>query len=395
MQVIYNVTVYPVSSPPISQGAVAIADGKIVACGQAAAGPAAVNALVAQAVHSGQAELLDGQGGILTPGIIDAHTHLGIHEEGVGIEGADYNEMTNPVTPDLRAIDGIYPGDAAIGEALRAGVTAACVLPGSANVLGGQGVVIRTLGRMVEDMVLSDTVGMKVAFGENPKRVYRSKDKAPTTRMATAALVREWLGKTRNYAEKKRRAAEKGDPHDLDLRLEALLPVVEGIMPLRAHAHRADDIATAIRIARECDVRLVIEHCTEGHLIADFLAKSGVPAIVGPSFSSRSKVELREKTFATPGILAKAGVAVAIMTDHPVIPLEHLPVVAALACKAGMSEEDALKALTLTPARILGLGERLGSIEPGKEADLVLWSGNPFEVRSLASKVWIAGVQVV
>ncbi|MFA7175514.1 MAG: amidohydrolase, partial [Kiritimatiellia bacterium] len=338
---------------------------------------------------------IDGGGGILMPGIIDAHTHLGIHEESVGVEGADYNETSNSVTPDLRAIDGIYPTDVAINDALKSGITAACVLPGSANVIGGAGVVIHTYGRMIGEMVLRENVGMKVAFGENPKRVYKGKDKAPSTRMATAALLREWLTKAKCYADKKQRAVEKGDVFEIDLKLEALLPVVAGNIPMRAHAHRADDIATAVRIAQECGVKIVIEHCTEGHLIADFLAEEQIPAIVGPSFSSRSKVELRERTFATPGFLDSAGVTVALMTDHPVIPLEHLPLVGALAVKAGMSEAAALRALTINPARILGLGDKLGSIEAGKDADLVLWSGHPFDMQSVATKVWIAGRQVI
>jgi len=395
MIVIHNVNVYTITQGKITSGAVAVADGKIVAVGESSGDVTQLAPSVAEALKSGQAELVDGEGGVLTPGIIDAHTHLGIHEEGVGVEGADYNEAVNPITPDMRAIDGIYPDDVGIKDALRAGVTAACVLPGSANVLGGTAVVVRTWGDRVDKMVIKDQVGMKAAFGENPKRVYRAKDKSPITRMATAALLREWLHKARHYDEKKRKAQEKGDVTDFDPKLEALLPVVRGELPLRAHAHRADDIATAVRIAEEFGLKIVIEHCTEGHLIADYLAEKGIPAIVGPTLSSRSKVELRARTFATPRILAEAGVCVALMTDHPVIPLEHLPVAAALAWKAGMPEEQVLAALTINPARILGIADRFGSIEPGKEADLVLWSDHPLDVRSAPKKIWLAGRQVI
>lgn len=396
MLIVHNVTVYPIASPPIRNGAVAWDDGKIVAVGPVGEqGPGAIDPAVADALAAGRAVLEDGEGGILMPGIIDAHTHLGVHEEGVGWEGADYNEATSPVTPDMRVVDGINPEEMGLRDALRGGVTAACILPGSANVIGGAPVVVHTWGQIIDKMVISDKVGVKVAFGENPKRVYRGKDKAPSTRMATAALLREWLVKARDYADKKARAAEKGEHCETDLKLEALLPVVRGEVPLRAHAHRADDIATALRLARECGVRIVVEHCTEGHKVAELLAENAVPAVVGPTLSSRSKIELKDKTFDTPKILAEAGVLVALMTDHPVIPIEHLPIVGALVVKAGMPEAQALAALTLNPARILGLDSRLGSIEIGKDADLVLWSGHPFEVKSQVRKVWIAGERAV
>lgn len=388
MQIIHNVTVLPVAGPAIPEGAVALEAGRILAVGRAPGGDFAALGLGAAA---GGAALVDGEGGVLTPGLIDAHTHLGVSEEAVGIEGADLNETTGPVTPDLRAIDGINPEETAIGRALRAGVTAVCVLPGSANVFGGSGVVIRTRGTVVDRMVLRENAGMKAALGENPKTVYRGKDKAPATRMAIAALFREWLTKARDYDAKKARAQEKGKPLDTDVKLEALLPVVRGEIPLRAHAHRADDIATIIRIAREFGLRLVIEHCTEGHKVTDLLVGNGVPAVIGPTMGGRGKVELKEKGFETAGILARAGVPVALTTDHGVMHIEHLPVAAALAAKAGMTEEQALAAVTLIPARILGLEERIGSIERGKDADLVLWSGNPLDVRSVARRVWIGG----
>lgn len=391
MFLVKNVTVYPITSEPIAQGAVAWEDGKVIAVGAVGAlGPR-----VEEALSAGLVETVDGQGGVLMPGIIDAHSHLGIHEEGLGWEGADYNEMTSSVTPDMRAIDGVNPHDTGVQDALHGGVTAVCVVPGSANVIGGAAAVVHTRGNVVNEMLIADRVGMKIAFGENPKRVYRAKDKAPSTRMATAALLREWLTKAKDYGEKRARTAEKGEHCDTDLKLEALLPVIRGEIPLRAHAHRADDIVTAIRIAEEYGVRIVIEHCTEGHMIADFLAEKGIPAIVGPTLSSRSKAELKEKSFSTPGILAEAGVLVALTTDHPVIPIEHLPMVGALVMKAGMPEKKALAALTINPARILGLDSRLGSIEPGKDADLVLWSGHPFDVQSRVCSVWIGGEKAV
>lgn len=395
MILIHNVDVYPISASPIRNGAVAWKDGKIVAIGTVGAeGPEAIAPEVKEA--AGQLKLIDGQGGVLMPGMIDAHCHAGVHEEGIGWEGADYNEATGPVTPDMRTIDGINPEERGLKDALQGGVTAVCVVPGSANVIGGSATVIHTWGSsIVDQMVIANKVGMKCAFGENPKRVYRNKDKSPATRMATAAVMREWLTKARDYEAKKARAAEKGEHCDTDLKLEALLPVVKGEIPLRAHAHRADDIVTAVRIAEEYGVRIVIEHCTEGHKIADFLAAKGIPAIVGPTLSSRSKIEVKDKSFATPGILAKAGVTVALTMDHPVIPIENLPVVGAMVMKTGMTEEEALAAITLNPARILGLDSRLGSIEAGKDADVVLWSGHPFDVQSSVKKVWIGGEEAI
>lgn len=392
MRIIHNVTVLPVSGPAIREGAVALEAGRVVAVGRAPGGDFDSLGL---GRATATATLIDGEGGMLTPGLIDAHTHLGVSEEAIGAAGDDVNETTGPVTPDLRALDGINPDETALGRALRAGVTAVCVLPGSANVIGGSGAVIRTHGTVVDRMLLRENVGMKAAFGENPKRFYGSKDKAPATRMAIAALYREWLTKARDYDARKARAQEKGDSVETDVKLEALLPVVRGEIPLRAHAHRADDIATAIRIAREFGLRLVIEHCTEGHKVVDLLLEHGIPAVVGPSMGARGKVELREKGFETAGVLARAGVLVALTTDHGVMHIEHLQVAAALAVKAGMTEEQALAAVTLSPARILGLEERLGSIDRGKEADLVLWSGDPLDVRSYPRRVWVAGEEVV
>jgi imidazolonepropionase-like amidohydrolase len=313
-------------------------------------------------------------------------------EEGIGFEGADGNEMTDPITPHLRAIDAINPRDEAFENALKGGVTTAATGPGSANVIGGTFSVIKLYGDRIDDMIVKETLAMKCAFGENPKRVYNDKKMMPMTRMGTAAKLRETLAKAVEYRDKK--AAAGDDATKLpayDMKLEAMLPVVNGEIPLKAHAHRADDIFTSIRIAKEFGVKLTLEHCTEGHLIADHLAKEGYPAIVGPSFGNKSKFELNQKTFDTPGVLHKAGVKVAIMTDSPVIPLEYLPMAAALAHKAGLDEFEALKCITINAAEILGVEDRIGSIELGKDADLVIWNSHPFDLQAKVSYTIVNG----
>jgi imidazolonepropionase-like amidohydrolase len=338
------------------------------------------------------AEVIDVSGMVVMPGIIDAHAHLGIYEEGIGDEGEDTNEMTDPVTPHLRAIDAVNPEDKGFEDARENGITAVLTGPGSANVIGGEQIVIKTAGRVVDSMVVKNPAGLKVAFGENPKRVYQAQKKTPSTRMATAALLRENLVKAQNYMKKLERGKEAPDKGpDRDLKMESLVRVLKGEIPLRAHAHRADDIMTAVRIAEEFNVKIVIEHCTEGHKIADELAKRGIPAVVGPSLTARVKVELKDRTFKTPGILAKAGVTVALMTDHPVIPVHYLPLSAALAVRDGMDEEEALKAITINPARICGVDDRLGSLEKGKDADIVVFDGWPLDVNARVKWVIIDG----
>lgn len=325
------------------------------------------------------AEVIDAAGCLVLPGFIDAHCHVGIGEEIYRWEGEDFNEMTDPVTPDMRAIDGINPEDEGFRDARLGGVTAVFTVPGSANVIGGTGLVMKTAGKIVDKMVVRNPAGMKVAFGENPKMVYGEQKKMPMTRMGTAALLRQALVDAQVYRKKLEEG--KTDPEKIperDLGLEALVLVINREIPLRAHAHRADDIMTAIRIAREFDVDLIIEHCTEGHKIAEELAELGYPAVIGPLLTNRSKVELKDKSFETPGILAKAGVKVAIITDHSVTPIEQLPLCAALACKAGMDKEDALRAITINSAEILGVADRIGSLEAGKDADIVIWSEDPF-----------------
>ena len=338
------------------------------------------------------AEVIDVSGMVVMPGIIDAHAHLGIYEEGIGDEGEDTNEMTDPVTPHLRAIDAVNPEDKGFEDARENGITAVLTGPGSANVIGGEQIVIKTAGRVVDSMVVKNPAGLKVAFGENPKRVYQAQKKTPSTRMATAALLRENLVKAQNYMKKLERGKEDSDKEpDRDLKMESLVRVLKGEIPLRAHAHRADDTMTAVRIAEEFNVKIVIEHCTEGHKIADELAKRGIPAVVGPSLTARVKVELKDRTFKTPGILAKAGVTVALMTDHPVIPVHYLPLSAALAVRDGMDEEEALKAITINPARICGVDDRLGSLEKGKDADIVVFDRWPLDVNARVKWVIIDG----
>lgn len=342
------------------------------------------------------AKVIDAEGKFLFPGFIDAHCHIGMWEEGIGFEGEDGNEMTDPTTPHLRAIDAINPMDEAFELALKGGVTTAASGPGSANVIGGTFCVLKLHGNRVDDMVINERLAMKCAFGENPKRVYAGQKKMPMTRMGTAAKLRETLAKAKEYDAKI--LAAEGDASKMpayDMKLDAMLPVVRKEIPLKAHAHRADDIFTSIRIAKEFDVKLTLEHCTEGHLIADDLAKEGYVAVVGPSFGNKSKFELQNKTFDTPKVLHEAGVKFAIMTDSPVIPLEYLPMCASLAHKAGLDEEVALRAITITAAEIIEMDHRIGSIEVGKDADLVLWDRHPFDLHAKTTHVIVNGEVVV
>ena len=321
--------------------------------------------------------IIDAKGKLVTPGCIDAHCHIGLDNEGMGWEGRDYNEIIDPLTPHLRAIDSINPMDEAFGNALSYGVTAACTGPGSANVVGGTFTVLKLYGKRVDDMLIKEEAAMKCAFGENPKRCYgQGMKKSPSTRMATAALLREILFKTKRYMEDK----ENGKNPPFDMKLEAMIPVLKGELPLKAHAHRADDIFTSIRIAKEFGVKLTLDHCTEGALIADELAKEGYPAFVGPSLGSKSKIELRNKSFTTPNALYRAGVAISIITDAPVIPLQYLPMCAGLAVDAGLPYEEAWRAITVNPANALGILSRVGTLEIGKDADVVIWSDDPMTV---------------
>lgn len=337
-------------------------------------------------------EVFEADGMWVYPGFIDAHSHIGLHEEAIQFEGNDVNERTDSVTPQVRAIDGINPLDSSFTLALSGGITTALVTPGSANVLGGQGCIIKIRGNRVDDMLVDEYSVMKCAFGENPKRSHGTKGKMPITRMGTTALLREALFKARDYMNKKKQAGD--DVSKLpayDFKSESLIPLLEKKVTLKAHAHRTDDIFSAIRVAKEFDLNLTLDHCTEGHLISEALEKEGYPAIVGPSFGSKVKYELKEKSFDTVKELLKAGVKVAITTDSPVLPLESLSLCASLAVKSGISEQEALECITINPAEIIGLGERLGSIEVGKDADLVFWDSNPLDISSEVQYVFIDG----
>lgn len=366
-------------------GFAAFEDGKIKALGPADQTPA----------ESGFDEVVDGGQGYLMPGLIDAHSHLGLYGDSLGFEGADGNEDTDPVTPHLRAIDGVNPMDRAFREALEAGVTTAAVSPGSANPIGGQIAAVKTAGRRMDDMILRAPLAIKFALGENPKSVYHEKDEAPVTRMATAALIREQLYKAREYLARKDRA--EGDPDedapDFDIKLEALVPLLRGEIEAHFHAHRADDIFTALRIAREFGLKPVIVHGTEAHLVADLLAGEDVPVITGPYLTDRSKPELRELTERAPMLLRQAGIETAITVDHPELPLRLLQMAAQMAVKAGLDEGAALRAITAAPAHIAGLEKRIGSLAPGLDADAVLMDGPPMHFASRVDAVWIDGIQ--
>lgn len=323
-----------------------------------------------------EARIIDAKENILFPGLIDAHCHLGIIEDSMGFEGEDLNEMTDPITPELRGIDAINPFDKRFKESYENGITTVSTGPGSANIVCGQFAAIKTFGKRIDDMIIKEPIAMKVALGENPKSVYGKDGKAPMTRMAIASKLRELLFKTREYIN---------SDGDFDIKLEAMKSVLNREIPLKVHAHRADDIFTAIRIAKEFNLRLTIDHCSEGHLIADYLKEENLDCIVGPALTDRSKIELKNLTFETPKVLYEAGVRFAIMTDSPEVPQEYLPLSAGLAVKAGLKETEAMKAITINAAKILGIDDRVGSIEEGKDADLVLFSSNP--LRDIYSRV--------
>ena len=380
MILIKNGYIKPMVGEDLENGCVLIGDdGKIVAVGAELTAPEG-------------ATVIDAQGRLVTPGCVDAHCHIGLDNEGMGWEGRDYNEIVDPITPHLRAIDSINPMDEAFGNALQGGVTSACTGPGSANVVGGTFVAIKLSGKRIDNMIIKNPLAMKCAFGENPKRCYgQGLKKSPTTRMATAALLRELLFKARNYMADK----DAGKNPPFDMKLEAMLPVMRGEIPLKAHAHRADDILTSIRIAKEFGVKLTLDHCTDGALIADELALEGYSAFVGPTLGSKSKIELCNKSFTTPAVLHEAGVAISIITDAPVIPLQYLPMCAGLAVNAGLDEEAAWHAITINPAVQTGIGDRVGSLEPGKDGDVVIWTANPLKTVGAESYTTIVDGKIV
>ena len=321
-------------------------------------------------------QVIDAKGNLVMPGIIEAHCHMGITEEKKGMEGDDCNENVDPITPYLRAIDAINPMDAAFHDALQAGITSAMIGPGSANVVGGQFAFLKTHGRCIDRMIVKAPAAMKVAFGENPKANYSGQGNSPATRMAIAAMLREELTKAKEYQKKR-----QSNPEEIsDFRYECWLPVLKGEIPIKAHAHRADDILTAVRIAKEFGLRMTIDHCSEGHLIMEELKAAGFPAIVGPDMASRNKSEVKNMAFKTAGLLSQNGILTAITTDHPVSMIQFLPICAGLAVKAGMDKEEGLKAITINAARICNVADRVGSLVVGKDADIAIFDGNPMEV---------------
>lgn len=380
MLCIRNGRIHDMVHPEAFVGDILIENGKIVEIGSGLKVPEGT-------------DVYDASGKEVYPGFVDAHSHLGLDGYGMGFEGQDYNERNDICTPQLRGIDSFNPMDPTIHMAAMGGVTCVGTGPGSSNVLGGTFFAVKTDGVCVDDMIVKDPIAMKCAFGENPKRCY--KDKNNYARMSTASKLREMLFKARDYKARKDAAGE--DPLKkpaFDMKLEALIPVLEGKMPLKAHAHQANDLLTAIRIAKEFGVKMTLEHCTEGHLIVDKMAEAGFPCAVGPTLTHAGKIEVRNRSWETPGVLAAAGCLVSIITDAPVIPQQHLTLCAAMAVKAGMPAYEALKAITINPARHLGVEDRVGSLETGKDADIVVYSGSPLEVASVLELVLINGKKV-
>ncbi|GAA1172539.1 amidohydrolase [Nesterenkonia xinjiangensis] len=372
--VITGAHIVPVTGEPFD-GALVVTEGKIAALGSDVEAPEG---------H----ESIEAAGRWVLPGLVDAHVHLGIHEEGEGWAGADVNETTDPVTAAARAVDAINPTEVGFDDALAGGITSVNVNPGSANPIGGLAVAIKTHGRIVDEMVLRSPSGLKAALGENPKRVHGEQKKTPNTRLGVALTMRKAFAEARGWAEK------PVEDRPVDLVSEALVQVLDREIPWRQHCHRADDIATAIRLADEFGYELVLDHGTESHKLADVIAERGIPVLYGPLIVSRSKVEVRHRAPAAPGILAAAGVKVSLITDHPVVPIDFLMHQAALAVREGMEPSEALRAVTINPAQVLGVAERVGSLEVGKDADLVLWSGDPLDTRNRVLRTWIDGLEV-
>ena len=351
-------------------GYIRIEEGKITAIGD-------MSEYDAGALLSGDGtQVIDAKGNLVMPGIIEAHCHMGITEEKKGMEGDDCNETVDPVTPYLRAVDAINPMDDAFHDALKAGITAAMIGPGSSNVVGGQFAFVKTHGRCIDQMIVKAPAAMKVAFGENPKVNYSGQNVSPVTRMSIAAKLREELMKAKAY-ERKRRENPGEEP---DFRYECWLPVLRGEIPLKAHAHRADDILTAVRIAKEFGLKMTLDHCSEGHLIIEELKEAGFPAIVGPDMASRNKIEVRNMAFKTVGQLSENGILTAVTTDHPVSRIQFLPICAGLAVKEGMSMEDGFRSITINAAKICGVDDRMGSLAVGKDGNVAIFNGNPMEV---------------
>lgn len=383
--IIINATIYTMEQDVIKNGYLCAEHGVITELGS-------------MEQYRGSTEgVIDAKGASLYPGFVDAHSHLGMWEDGMGFEGDDGNEATDPSTPQLRAIDAINPRDNCFREALAAGITTVVTGPGSANPIGGQLAAIKTIGGRIDDIILKEPLAFKFALGENPKGIYHGKNQSPETRMATAAIIREQLYKARKYMQDKQRAQldDDYDEPEYDMKCEALLPLLEGRVKAHFHAHRTDDIFTAIRIAREFGLGYVLLHCTEGHLIAPEIQQEGACAVIGPVICDRSKPELRNLTPATSGVLAAHDVPLAICTDHPVIPAQYLPLSAGLAVRDGLVYEEALRAITINPARICGIDDRVGSIAVGKDCDLVMFDTDPLSVYAKPRMVLVNGNKVV
>lgn len=376
---IVGAEIHPVEGPALKCGTILWEDGKIEALGQEIELPRDTG-------------IIDGRGLVVTPGLIDAHTHIGIQEEIYEYEGDDLNEAgESALTPEMRAIDGINPYDAAFKDALSGGVTTVMIAPGSANVIGGSICVLKTAGPDLDEMVIDPEAGVKAAFGENPKRVYSDLKKMPGTRMGIAALLRQALVDAQDYEMKKEKDAEEGEVFERDLGMELLVRLLNREIPLRAHAHRSDDIYTAIRIAREFDLKLVLEHGTEAAKLIPALQKEQIPVVVGPSFANRCKVEMENIGWHTVKQLTDAGILVSLITDHSCTPIQYLSLCAAMTVRYGLTWEQALETITINPARILGLEERLGSLAPGKDADFAVFDGDPFHYRSHCVMTFVNG----
>lgn len=362
---------------PIDEATVVVRNGKI-----AAVGPGS------KVKVPKEVETIDTSGTWILPGFVEAHAHIGVHEEGEGWAGSDTNEMTDPNGARLRALDAINPDDEGFRDALSGGVTTAVIKPGSGNPIGGQTVAVKTWGRIVDEMVLKSPCSVKSALGENPKRVYGDKNVIPSTRLGVATIIRDAMTAAQEYTKKR---SKKDSEEARNNTSEVLASVLSGDLPWCQHCHRADDIATAIRLSEEFGYRLVINHGTEAHLIASYIAERGIPVVIGPLFTSRSKVEVRRRSLRNPGKLHNAGVKIAITTDHPVVPIDFLIYQVALAVKEGLDRDEALRTITINPAEMLGLDDRVGSLEKGKDADLAQWSGDPLDVFSRCERVWVEG----
>lgn len=380
---IYNAEIYTMDSAGvIPNGWVKTENGKITEIGSGNPDNVPENSI-------------DAKGGMLLPGFIDAHTHLGIIEDGIDFEGDDCNESTDPFTPQMRAIDGINPFDRCFEEARMRGITAAASSPGSANPCGGEICAIKTNGRRIDDMLIKNC-GIKFAMGENPKNVYNGREETPVTRMAVTALIREGLHKARRYVrdmDSYYSDSENYDPPEYDIKCEALMPLLDRKIKAFFHCHRADDICTAIRISKEFSLDAVIIHGTEGYKIADIIAEEKVPVIAGPIICDRCKPEMRGLELKNAAVMHQNGVKTAVCTDHTVIPIQYLPLSAQAAVKGGLSFEDALKTITINPAEILGIDETTGSISVGKDADIQLYrkGENPLDLMSEPRLVMISG----